>query len=359
VTVEDHPALKLFRQLLAVPSPSGREERLAGVVRGRLDHLGYAHETDGAGNVTVRLAGKDAAARSLILAAHMDEIAMVVTGVEEDGRLKVARSGGLHLAKIGEGPVEIVGDEGILTGVLSMGSMHRPDADSRQITWEDVHILTGLTAEQLRQAGVRPGSTAVPARFRCGPMTFGDEADPLVAAWTFDDRMGVVALLRLLETVLEEGITPGTPTLVCFTVHEEGGCHGAKVLAQRERPEVFIAIDGCPIPPGSGLALDGRPATWSKDSHGHFDQQLVRALCAAARAAGTELYTPVYAAAGSDASAVYAVGAAERVATVGHVRENSHGFEVARLSVFDNLLGTLVEFVRTWPAEAAPRTRRA
>ena len=353
MSVEDHPALKLFRQLLAVPSPSGREERLAEVVRGLLDDLGYAHETDGAGNVTVRLPGKDAAARPMMFAAHMDEISMVVTAVEDDGRLKVDRSGGLHPCKIGEGPVEVVGDKGIVTGVLSMGSMHRPDAASRQITWDDVRILTGLTAAQLRQTGVRPGSTAVPARFRCGPVTFGDEADPLVAAWTFDDRMGVVALLRLLEALREEDITPAVPTLVCFTVHEEGGCHGAKVLAQRERPEVFIAIDGCPMPPGSGLALDGRPATWSKDSGTHFDQRLVCAFCAAARAAGTELYTPVYAAAASDATAAYAVGAAERVATIGHVRESSHGFEVARLSVFDNLLATLVQFIRTWPRQPA------
>jgi putative aminopeptidase FrvX len=348
VSAHDHPALELFRRLLSVPSPSGREERLAEVVRTVLTDLGYEHETDGAGNVTVRLPANDADARPMVFAAHMDEIAMVVTAVEDDGSLRVDRSGGLYPAKIGEGPVEIVGDDDIVPGVLSMGSMHRPDAASRQIKWEDVRILTGLTPAQLRQAGVRPGSTAVPARSRCGPVLLGDEEDPLVAAWTFDDRMGVVALLRLLEALRGEGITPAVPTLVCFTVHEEGGCHGAKVLAQRERPEVFIAIDGCPMPPGSGLALDGRPATWSKDSGTHFDQGLVRALCSAARAAGTELYTPVYSAAASDATAVYAVGAAERVATVGHVRENSHGFEVARLSVFDNLLATLVQFIRTW-----------
>ena len=49
----------------------------------------------------------------------------------------------------------------------------------------------------------------------------------------------------------------------------------------------------------------------------------------------------------SDASQVYAVGAAPRVATFGHVRENSHGYEVARLAVFANVVATLVELVRT------------
>jgi hypothetical protein len=45
---------------------------------------------------------------------------------------------------------------------------------------------------------------------------------------------------------------------------------------------------------------------------------------------------------------VMAAGGTQRAAVFGHVRENSHGYEVARLSVFDNLLKVLVQFVRTW-----------
>lgn len=113
--------------------------------------------------------------------------------------------------------------------------------------------------------------------------------------------------------------------------------------------EVFIAVDGCPIAPGSGLVLDGRPATWSKDAKAHFDQKLVRELCRAAQEAGTELQVVVLGGrAYSDASSVYDTGGAPRVGIIGHVRENSHGFEVAKLSVFDNLLKALVRFVGTW-----------
>ena len=45
---------------------------------------------------------------------------------------------------------------------------------------------------------------------------------------------------------------------------------------------------------------------------------------------------------------VYDVGGTQRIACFGHVRENSHGFEVARLAVFDNVHKVLVEFVRKW-----------
>jgi putative aminopeptidase FrvX len=342
----DHPAVSLFNELL-VPAPSGREEQLAEIIREKLSALGYAHETDGAGNVIVRLEGRVPEAPLCCLAAHMDEIGIVVTKIEPDGRLRVDRSGGLRPWKYGEGAIEILGDHETITGVLSMGSTHTATTE-QLITWKDVHVLTGLSPVQLQAAGIRPGSTGVPVREARGPVLFGDAADPLVGAWTFDDRMGVVALLRLLEKMKSEEIMPNCPMIVAFTVHEEGGGQGAKVVTQRERPEVFIAVDGSPIPPGTPLELDGRPGVWSKDRLAHYDQGLLRDLCQAAIRAGTELQPVVYESAASDASLVYYAGNAPRVACVGHVRENSHGYEVCRLSVFDNVLATLAEFVTTW-----------
>jgi len=344
----DHPALELFSELLAVPSPPGREERIAGIVREHVDRIGFEHETDPAGNVLVRIegAGGDADVPLAILGAHMDEIAMAVTRIEPDGSLRMINSGGLIPFKMGEGPVTIVGDgEKTVTGVLSMGSTHTKGAADHAPGWDDVKVITGLTPDQLAAAGVRVGSSAVPVREGRGPFIFGDDDDPLVAAWTFDDRMGVVGLIRLLERIESDGITPSRPLIVAFTVHEEGGCHGAKLLCHRERPEIFVAVDGCPIPPGCPLVIDGRPGTWSKDADTNYDQRLIALICAAARVAGTEMQVAVYTGAASDAGRVYAAGAAPRVAFIGHVRENSHGYEVARLSVFDNVLETLVEFI--------------
>jgi len=344
-------ALGLFEELLAVSAPSGQEARIARIVQRKLAEWGYSPEVDSTGNVLVRLEGKQSDAPLCCLAAHMDEIGVVVTQIESDGSLRVDRSGGLYPWKIGEGPVEIVGDGDPVIGVLSMGSAHVRGVGEHPVGWSDVRVITGLSPQQLSAAGVRPGSTAVPVRQRRGPVLFGDPDDPLVAAWTFDDRMGVVALLRLLETLRQRNVVPWCPTIVAFTVHEEVGGQGAKVLAQREKPGVFIAVDGCPMPAGSGLKLDGRPAIWSKDQLTHFDQRLVRVLRKAAVDAGTELQVAVYDAAASDASMVFEAGAAARVATLGHVRESSHGYEIARLSVFDNLWRTLVSFVESSEGE--------
>ena len=79
-----------------------------------------------------------------------------------------------------------------------------------------------------------------------------------------------------------------------------------------------------------------------------FDRGIIDGFASAAGRAGVGLQRAVFDAAASDASAVYAAGFADRVGTFGHVRENSHGYEVARASVFENAYGVLREFVDSW-----------
>lgn len=341
--------LSTLNELLAIPSPPGREEKMAAFIRTQLDSLGYKHETDPAGNVFVRMAAKNSSGALTILAAHMDEIAMVVTAITPDGDLKVTNSGGLVPSKIGERMVEIVTDHDTnVIGCFSMGSTHTAEARSGQWSpsWGDVCIKTGLTPVELKAAGVRVGSSAVPIKDGRGAYCFGSKNEPMCAAWTFDDRAGMAHLLIVLEEVKNAGVVPENPLMIAFTVHEEGGCHGAKTLAFREKPEIFIAVDGCPVLAADGLKLDGRPGVWSKDTFCNYDQGLIKDLMSAAQRANTEVQVAVYTSASSDASSVYNAGLAPRVGFVGHVRTNSHGFEVARLSVFSNAVKTIVEYIK-------------
>ena len=176
--LNDYPALQLFSELL-VASPSGREAVLADIVRQKLTGWDIAHEQDGMGNVIVRLDGRSPQSPLIMYAAHMDEIGLVVTKINDDGRLMVNKTGGLMPWKLGEGPVEILGDRKTIIGVLSMGSTHTADAAKQAVTWDDVHVMTGLSPSQLKAAGVRPGSTGVPTHERRGPVLFGDPDDPL------------------------------------------------------------------------------------------------------------------------------------------------------------------------------------
>jgi len=345
--MDKHPIFELFKTLL-VPSPSGYESQLADVIRIQLEKTGSDHETDPAGNILVKVPGANPDAPLIVFAAHMDEIGMVVTQVEPNGRLRVTKSGGLEPWKLGEGPVDIFGDKGVVQGILSMGSTHTREAKVKPVSWDDVYIITGIKEEILKSLGVRPGIPALPVRERRGPVIFGSQEDPLIGAWTFDDRMGCAVLLQLLQELNNKEIQPIHPTIIAFTTQEEIGGHGAKYLVRSMDPGVFVAIDGVPTPPGTDLRLDGRPGIWTKDKQALYDPQLIRAFMKAAVQAGTELQPAVFDGTASDASmASYALGI-PKIACLGHVRENSHGYEVARLSVFDNLIKTLLAFIKTF-----------
>jgi putative aminopeptidase FrvX len=350
----DLPFYELFCQLLPIPCPSGREERMAAFLARQIDALGVTPQTDAQGNLWVELPGGQEGP-GIALASHMDEIGMVVTAIDEDGSLRLQRTGGLHPWKIGEGPVTLVADgDELVPAHLSFGSGHTNDptdpitqfaSGQRGITWRDTRLLTGLTPAQLQQRGVRVGTCAVPAAHMRGPTPFGPVEDPLVSAWLFDNRGGSLVLIELLRRMLQEKVRPTSPLNLCFMVQEEGGLLGAKGWAHRHAVETFIAVDSSPMPAGTQLTLDGRPATWSKDRGAHFHQGLIAELAAAATAAGTQLQYAVYAAAASDATGVLEVGAAQRCATIGYPRENSHGYEVVRWSVFGHLIDTLFEYV--------------
>lgn len=344
---DDNEFLSLFRETLAIPSPPGNEERMGEFVRSKLSEIGLDSESDLAGNIIVRIPGKDDRLPSLMMTAHMDEIGAVVSKVNSDGTLKVVRSGSLYPWKLGESPVEIIGDDKTIVGVVSMGSTHKPNAGLNTVTWDDVSILTGLSAKQLFEAGVRPGTALVPSTECRGPFIFGDESDPLIGAWTFDDRAGVVTLLRLLKRI-KAGISVSEhPLTIAFTVQEEGGCYGAIGLARRENPDIFVAVDGCPVLDEEILPLDGTVGVWSKDEICNYDKTLIRHFIESAKSENIPLRTVVYERAASDASAVWQTGGAQKIAFVGHVRTNSHGFEVARLSCFENVLKVLTQIVES------------
>ena len=156
---------------------------------------------------------------------------------------------------------------------------------------------------------------------------------------------GSLTLLQLWSWLREAGVTPRRTLHLCFLVQEESGLLGAKGWVRRNEVETFVAVDSTPMPRGTDLTLDGRPGTWSRDSQVHFDQGLIADFATAAGRAGTQLQYVVYTAAASDATGVLQVGGAERCATIGYPRENSHGYEVVRWSVFGHTWPRLELFV--------------
>ena len=96
------------------------------------------------------------------------------------------------------------------------------------------------------------------------------------------------------------------------------------------------------------MTLDSRPGIRIRDRSYFYDRELNKALSDSAIKAGTQLQQLVYLTSGSDAGMVGNVGASPKTACLGHIRKNSHGYEIAYLSVFENLYKILWEFITSW-----------
>jgi len=312
--------LKLLQELVGIPGPPGQEGSVRQALETHLDGLGLKHRTDAKGNLLV-----GAKKPRIVVTAHMDEIAMIVRGIDQAGRLIVGPLGGIFPWKLGEGPVQILASEPI-NGVLSFGSIHTDDkasnvrrADRMSIDWEMVRVQTGMGPLQLRSNGVRPGTRVVVHPSRRTTTRVG----PLVGSYFLDDRADLVSWLLILGEIKE-----ATGVMFAATVAEEVGGEGALYVLQEHRPEICIALELGPNAIDAPVEVSDQPTVWATDSYATMsaaDGELIEGL---GDKLGMRLQFQALSRGGSDASCAASHGLCGRPITLGLPMENSHGFEI-------------------------------
>ncbi|UCC63997.1 MAG: hypothetical protein JSV36_02750 [Anaerolineae bacterium] len=338
--------LALLAELIACHAPAGEEREVDAVIRREFEATGVNVWQDNATNLYAHLPGDGP---KVMICAHKDEIGMVVTEVQDDGRLRVQNCGGARAWKYGEGPVDVIADDGqVVRGVLSVGSVHTrtgPVAEldtSRPLTWDLVKIFTGLSRAELEAKGVHVGSRAVVARERKELQRLGE----YIASFALDDRMGLTALIAGLREMSCSSEAAGRPDLYFVAAHgEEVGMLGAVRAAQLLRPDVCVALDTSPVAHGTPLVVDARPVIWYGERAYHNKAECDR-LLRLARELGFGAQACVYAASGSDAGRIKQAGLAGRTVCFGFARDNSHGFEIAHADSLVNVTRLLVEYLR-------------
>ena len=238
--------LPLLTALAEAAGPSGREERVRDVVSAELEPLCDRVEVDPLGNL---IGTREGAGRRLMLAAHMDEIGLMATHVEDRGFIRVIPLGGWDARTLVGQRVMVHGREDV-EGVVGMTPVHLLDQKDRAKALEvtDLAIDVGLPAERVREL-VRPGDVATRVR---ALRPLGE----LVTGKALDDRVGVFVMIEALRAA---GASPAEVVAVA-TVQEEVGLRGARVATARVRPDIALAIDTCPANDGPGAPPSG-PST--------------------------------------------------------------------------------------------------
>jgi len=225
----------LIRSLTECFGPSGHESAVRELIQREVPK-GWKTSMDAMGNLLAHRgnggargggrpkAPSGAHGRRIMLAAHMDEIGIVVTHVDQKGFVRFGSVGGVLPLPLTGGRVQFAGGQ---TGVIGL---ERLEDSSRVPAMDKFYIDVGATSPA--DCPVRVGDVA------CFHRSFDDLGGRIVAK-AMDDRIGCAVLLQVMKE-LER--SPHDLWFV-FTVQEEVGLRGAGTSGYGVEPEIALAVD--------------------------------------------------------------------------------------------------------------------
>lgn len=220
---------RLLQQLTETFGPSGYEANVRAIVQAEVESLADEMRVDALGNLIVRKRptslGKDT--KKIMIAAHMDEIGIIVSHVDENGFVRFSSIGGVFGRYILGSRVRF------LNGTQGVVGYDRLEKMNELPALDKIFIDVGATSK--KDCPVKVGDVAAFDR------PFIELGDRLVAK-SMDDRVGVLVAIETLRALKS---TPHDIYFV-FTTQEEVGVRGAATSAHGIDPDVGIAIDVTP-----------------------------------------------------------------------------------------------------------------
>ena len=215
---------ELIQKLVEVTGPSGFEHNVRDLILEEVKNHVDDYKIDNLGNLIVRKGKKSEKGIRIMLAAHMDEIGVIVTHVDENGFARFHTIGGVIERNCAGGRVRFMNGVGGVIGAEPGGTRQTMPGIPK------LYIDTG--AKNKAECKVKVGDVGAFER------TFMDLGDKFVSK-AIDDRIGCVVLIELLKK-----LPAGPNEIFCvFTTQEEVGLRGATASAYSVDPDIGVAID--------------------------------------------------------------------------------------------------------------------
>ncbi|MFB6469890.1 MAG: M42 family metallopeptidase [Vulcanisaeta sp. AZ3] len=228
--------IELLRRLSEAFGPSGFEDEVRELVVEELSP--YVDEVfiDKWGNVIGVRYGRRRDLKAMV-AAHMDEIGLLIDNIDKNGVLWFRAIGGWNeVTLVGQRVIIKAGNGRKVKGVIGGRPPHitPPGKEREAPELKDLFIDIGVSSDdEVRKLGINVGSVAVLDR---GFEVLNENA---VTGKAFDDRVGLAVMLWSARQLRESEVT----TYFVATVQEEVGLRGAQVAADRIYPDFAIALD--------------------------------------------------------------------------------------------------------------------
>ncbi|MGB4437544.1 MAG: M42 family peptidase, partial [Acetomicrobium sp.] len=269
--------IDLIKELTESYGPSGREEEVQKVVLKHLEGHIDGHRFDPLGNLLVWKKGKSD--KKVLLDAHIDEIGLVVTNIDDKGFLRIEPVGGVS-------PYTYVGHRVRFpkaTGVVYYEG-ETPEEQKKNLsnlTFDHLFVDIGACDRKEAESIVPIGTFGVYDSY------FYENGKYLVSK-SMDDRIGCAVLVEVFKNLKD----PRHTVIGSFSVQEEIGLVGASVAAYDFSPLLCVAVDvtdSADYPKGlkrHAMALGKGPAIKIKDRASISHRKVVELLEQAAQKAG-------------------------------------------------------------------------
>lgn len=216
----------MLKQLSEIVGVSGDEEAVRNFIKENIQDNVNEMLEDPYGNLIVRK-GKETEPK-IMIAAHMDEVGFMITGIEKNGLLRFKTIG--LAPQILMAKRVVIGRSKVL-GVIGHKPIHlTKDEEMKKLPEiKNLFIDIGTTSKEESSKLVEIGE--------CGTFdtNFYENGD-IIYGKAFDNRIGCYTLIQLINST-------DLPVYYAFTVQEEVGLRGAKIAAYRVSPQVAIAVD--------------------------------------------------------------------------------------------------------------------
>lgn len=259
---------QLLQTLTQIPAPSGREDELRAAVQKTIQPYADEIRVDALGNLIARKGRKSRDGKRIMLAAHLDEIGILVSHVDADGYARFSPLGGFR-------PHRRVGTRmRFLNGAAGVIGLEREaEEKDRTPSLDRYYIDTGATRNRVSNPPVKVGDAAV---YDSAFLDLGGR----VVSKCLDDRVGVALLIESLTR-----LTSGKNEVwYVFTVQEEVGARGAGPASYGIDPDIGISVDvtiANDVPntrERNPISLGGGPAIKVKDAGVIAEPRLVESL---------------------------------------------------------------------------------
>lgn len=315
----------LLKELVETHGVSGDEHAIRDVIKTHIEDHADSVAEDDLGNLIVRKGEGD---KTLMLAAHMDQIGWTVRRIDDEGFLHVTKVGGMfEIGSINQRVNIHTSDGDVVPGVLGAKPPHLYTDKSKMREVPEMQKLfldVGATdAEEVKEMGVRIGDYISYDR------TFTELENNRVTGPAFDDRVGCAVAIEALKRFDED-----YELVVVFTVQEEVGTKGARTSAFHVDPDVALALDvsmAGDVPSvepdestdslGNGVGIDMIQA----GGRGLITPETVKNwLISTAEDGGHNYYRSLYEGGATDASSIYLVKEGIPTGSLGVPTRNIH-----------------------------------